>query len=414
VPARALRRARRLQYARVDPGHREQKESAMTLNVGVIGTGMIGQDHIRRLTHVLSGVRVAAVTDVDLDRARAIADEGSPAGPSINTEGSPAGPSINTEGSPAGPSINTEGSPAGPSINTEGSPAGPSIITVHETGAALIADPGVDAVVVTSWGPTHEEYVLACIAAGKQVFCEKPLATTREACDRIIDAEVAAGRRLVSVGFMRRYDAQYRAMKAVVTGGEIGAPLLMHAAHRNPSVPDHFTSDMIINDSTVHDIDVARWMFDEEIAAVTVLKPRRSSKAREGFNDPLLVLLEMASGVLVDVEASVNAGFAYDIRGEVVCEDGTVELTESAGALVKRAGSVSGRVPADWRERFVLAFDTEFQAWIDAVTAGGTTGPSAWDGYAATVACDAGLAALRSDAREPVTLRDKPDLYKGE
>ena len=211
---------------------------------------------------------------------------------------------------------------------------------------------------------------------------------------------------------MRRYDAQYRAMKAVVTGGEIGAPLMMHAAHRNPSVPDHYTSDMIINDSTVHDIDVARFMFDEEVAAVTVLKPRRSSKAREGFNDPLLVLLEMTSGVLVDVEASVNAGFAYDIRGEVVCEDGTVELSESAGAIVKRANSFGGRVPEDWRERFVLAFDTEFQAWVNAVAAGGTTGPSAWDGYAATVTCDAGLAALRSGTREPVVLRDKPDLYK--
>src|SRR5918997_6827530 len=128
---------------------------------------MIGQDHIRRLTSVLSGARVAAVTDVDLDRARAVAD-------------------------------------------------GVQGATVHETGQSLIDDPGVDAVVVTSWGPTHEEYVLAAIAAGKQVFCEKPLATTREACDRIVDAEVEAGRRLVSVGFMRRYDEQYRAMKAIV------------------------------------------------------------------------------------------------------------------------------------------------------------------------------------------------------
>lgn len=335
----------------------------MVLNVGVIGVGMIGQDHIRRLTHVLSGARVAAVTDVDLDRARAVADDLPGA-------------------------------------------------VLHSSGAALIADPAVDAVVVTSWGPTHEEYVLACIAAGKQVFCEKPLATTREACERIVDAEVAAGSRLVMVGFMRRYDAQYRAMKAAVTSGDIGLPLMMHAAHRNPSVPDFFTSDMIINDSTVHDIDVARWMFDEEVTAVTVLKPRRSRKARAGFDDPLLVLLEMASGVLVDVEASVNAGFAYDIRGEVVCEDGTVELTESAGAVVKRAGRYSARVPADWRERFVRAFDTEFQAWIDAVAAGGTTGPSAWDGYASTVTCDAGLAALRSGVREPVVLRDRPDLYK--
>ena len=269
----------------------------MTLNVGVIGTGMIGQDHVRRLTHVLSGSRVAAVSDVDAGRARAVAD-------------------------------------------------GLRDARVHPTGQELIADPEVDAVVVTSWGPTHEEYVLAGIAAGKQVFCEKPLATTREAGDRILDAEVAAGRRLVSVGFMRRYDEQYRAMKRIVTGGEIGPPLLMHAAHRNPSVPDSFTSEMIINDSTVHDIDVARWMFDQEIAAVRVFTPRVSGKARPGFHDPLLVLLEMADGVLVDVEASVNAGFAYDIRGEVVCEDGTVELSESAGVVVKRAGTHSGRVPA--------------------------------------------------------------------
>jgi myo-inositol 2-dehydrogenase / D-chiro-inositol 1-dehydrogenase len=334
----------------------------VTLDVGVIGTGMIGQDHIRRISSVLSGARVAAVTDVDLDRARAVAD---------------------------------------------GVPGA----VVHDTGQAVIDDPGVDAVVVTSWGPTHEEYVLAAIAAGKQVFCEKPLATTREACDRIVDAEVAAGRRLVQVGFMRRFDPQYRAMKAVVTSGEIGAPLLMHAAHRNPSVPDFFTSDMTINDSTVHDIDVARWMFDDEIAAVTVLKGRVSRKAKAGFNDPLLVLLEMRSGVIVDVEAMVNAGFGYDIRGEVVCEDGTVELSESAGAVVKREGRYSGRVPETWKERFVGAFDVELQAWVDAVTAGGTTGPSSWDGYAATVACETGLAALRSGRREEVVLRERPDLY---
>jgi myo-inositol 2-dehydrogenase/D-chiro-inositol 1-dehydrogenase len=334
----------------------------VTLNVGVIGVGMIGQDHIRRFRTVLSGAQVVAVSDVDAERVGALAaDIGAKA---------------------------------------------------HGTGEELIGDPAVDAVVVTSWGPTHEPYVLAAIAAGKPVFCEKPLATTREACERIIDAEVAGGRRLVQVGFMRRYDPQYRAMKEVLRSGRIGAPLVVHASHRNPSVPGHYTSDMVINDTVVHDIDTARWLLDDEVAAMTVLKPRVSTKAGAGFNDPLITLLEMRSGVLVDVEVSVNAAYGYDIRGEVLGEEGTVELSESSGVIVKHQGSFSGRVPVDWMERFSRAFDVEFAEWIDAVSTGAPTGPSAWDGYAATACTDAGLAALQSGGREPVSLRDKPALYQ--
>ena len=333
----------------------------MTLEIGVIGTGMIGQDHIRRLTHVLSGARVAAVTDVDLDRARAAAADG---------------------------------------------------VTVHETGAALIADPAVDAVVVTSWGPTHEEYVLACIAAGKQVFCEKPLATTREACERILDAEVASGKRHVMVGFMRRYDDAYRAMKAAIDSGEIGAPLMFHSGHRNPSVPPHYTSDMIINDTCVHDVDVARFLLNDEIVSARVLTPRRNSLASDHLTDPVLFIFEMAGGALVDVEASINIQYAYDIRGEVVGESGTVELPETNKVIVKNNGRWGGRVAEDWRERFIRAYDTEFQEWIAAASKGESTGPSSWDGYAATVVCAAGLEAMESGDRVAVTLREQPDLYK--
>jgi len=336
----------------------------VTLNVGVIGVGMIGQDHIRRLTNVLSGARVAAVTDVDLDRAKSVAK------------------------------------------------GQPGDVRVAETGQDLINDDGVDAVVVASWGPTHEEYVLACIAAGKQVFCEKPLATTRQACERIVDAEVAAGRRLVMVGFMRRYDDGYRAMKDVITRGEIGAPLMFHSAHRNPSVPPHYVSEMIVNDTCVHDIDIARWLLDAEIAATRVVKPRRNSRASAHLTDPLFLLFETAEGALVDVEASINVAFGYDIRAEVVGESGTVELTESSPIVLKREGRHGGRVPADWRERFLRAYDIELQEWVDAVTADRATGPSSWDGYAATVVCDAALESLANGDRVEVSLREQPDLYR--
>jgi myo-inositol 2-dehydrogenase/D-chiro-inositol 1-dehydrogenase len=334
----------------------------MTLRVGVVGVGMIGRDHIRRLTRVLSGVDVVAVSDVDTGRAQAVAD-------------------------------------------------GLRDTRVHATGEELVGDDRVDAVVVCSWGETHEQYVLAAIAAGKPVFCEKPLATTQDACRRILAAETAAGRRLVQVGYMRRYDAAYRALREVVHDGSLGLPLLMHCTHRNPSVPGHYHGESMINDTAVHEIDMVRWMFDEEIVATQVLRPRASRNGGE-LTDPLVLLLETESGILVDVEISVNIRYGYDIRGEVVCEEGTATLGEPSLVRVRRAGTVSDPVPADWRERFIRAYDVELQEWADAVGGDGELGPSSWDGYAATVVSDAGLAALRTGERVPVSLVDRPALYE--
>ncbi|HET6479454.1 MAG TPA: Gfo/Idh/MocA family oxidoreductase [Actinoplanes sp.] len=331
------------------------------LQVGVIGTGMIGQDHLRRMTSVLAGVRVSAVSDVDLAVAA-----------------------------------------------TVGARVG---VPAFETGEALIADPSVDAIVVCSWGPTHEQYVLAAIAAGKPVFCEKPLATTQEACLRIIEAEVAHGSRLVQVGYMRRYDESYRALKAVVGSGRIGAPLMMHCAHRNASVPGFYEKEMAITDTAVHEIDMVRWMFGTEITGVRVLVPRRSGNGG-ALQDPLFIVLEMANGVLVDVEISVNVRYGYDIRGEIVGEDGTAALGSLSPVQVRVEGAVFDPVPADWRDRFLRAYDVEFQEWIDALRdTGRPVGPSAWDGYAAAVVSDAGVAALSSGDRVPIVLAERPKLY---
>jgi myo-inositol 2-dehydrogenase/D-chiro-inositol 1-dehydrogenase len=334
----------------------------VTLRVGVIGTGMIGQDHIRRLTQAVSGAEVVAVSDANEQVAKEVA-------------------------------------------------SGLPDATVHPSGEDLIADARVDAVLVCSWGPTHEAYVVAAIGAGKPVFCEKPLATTREACRNIIDAEVAHGSRLVQVGFMRRYDESYRALKDVIDSGAIGAPLLYFSGHRNASVPEHYTKDMAIVDTAVHDFDVTRWLLGEELSSIQVLAAKPNSLGGD-LQDPLLMILRSQSGVLVTVETSVNIRYGYDIRGEVVGETGAAALADRGPVVVRSAHQVAVAVPEDWRQRFLTAYDVEFQEWVDAVTAGdGATGPSAWDGYAAQVVCDAGVQALSSGERVAIDLGEKPALY---
>jgi myo-inositol 2-dehydrogenase / D-chiro-inositol 1-dehydrogenase len=330
--------------------------------VGVIGTGMIGADHIRRLSGALTGAVVVAVADIDADRAQRQAA-------------------------------------MAPGARVCGS------------GEELIGSDDVDAVLVASPGPTHEGYVLASVAAGKPVFCEKPLATTRAACERILAAEMSGGRRLVQVGFMRRYDAAYRALKSVIDEGKIGAPTLIHAAHRNPTVTDDYTTDMAIIETAVHDIDVTRWLLGEEIVATRVLTPRRNSHAACHLSDPIVLLLETESGVLADIEVSNNVSYGYDIRGEVVGETGTAELGDTSPIVIRVDGQWRGQVPADWRERFSDAYDLELSDWIGSVATGAATGPSAWDGYAVSAVSDAAVAAASSGERITVSVPEQPAFY---
>ncbi|MCX5337393.1 MULTISPECIES: Gfo/Idh/MocA family oxidoreductase [unclassified Streptomyces] len=336
----------------------------MTVRVGVVGAGWIGKEHIRRLTETVTGVRVTAVTDIDAARATEAA-----------------------------------------------APVGAQVLP---DGAALIASPEVDAVLVTSWGPTHAEHVLNAIAAAKPVFCEKPLATAAEDCLRIIEAEQAHGRRLVQVGFMRRYDVGYRRMKQVIDSGRIGEPLIVHCAHRNPTVPESYTSSMAALDTAVHEVDVLRWLLDDEIVSTQVVTPRATSKRFAHLKDPQIMLFETAKGVRIDLEVFVNCQYGYDIQCETVGEDGLVRLPDPATVGLRSAGRHSTEVLTDWVDRFADAFDTEFREWIAGIAAGvEPTGPSAWDGYAATVITGATVEALESGRVVATDLKPRPAFYGG-
>ncbi|MCW6508890.1 Gfo/Idh/MocA family protein [Lichenifustis flavocetrariae] len=335
----------------------------MTLNVGVIGTGAIGQDHIKRLAHKLTGAAVVAVNDINRDSAQATAA----------------------------------------TIGGD--------VAVHGSGQALIDDPKVDAVVVTSWGPSHEEFVLASIAAGKPVFCEKPLATTAAAALRIVEAEIASGRHLVQVGFMRRYDRGYRMLKETLKAGTIGEALMVHCAHRNPSVPDFYKGDMAITDSFVHEIDVLRWLIDDDYVSTQVIIPRRTRRSRPDLDDPHIILLETRSGIRIDVEVFVNCAYGYDIQCEVVGEDGIARLPEPMSIQLRKEERLGNAILNDWKLRFIEAYDVELQEWIDTTKRGEVHGPSAWDGYFTAVTSDACVEAKRSGKLVPISVRDRPSFY---
>lgn len=335
----------------------------MSLKLGVIGTGAIGQDHIRRCSQTLLGSQVVAVTDINLASAAKVVSD--------------------------------------LKLSAE----------VYSDGHALIKAADVEAVLVTSWGPSHEEFVLAAIAAGKPVFCEKPLAVTAAGCRRIVEAEIAHGQRLVQVGFMRPYDAGYQALKAVIDSGQIGEPLMLHCAHRNPRVGENYKTDMAITDTLIHELDVLRWLLADDYVSVQVVFPRKTSKALAHLRDPQIVLLETARGTRIDVEVFVNCQYGYDIQCEVVGESGVARLPEPSQVQLRSEAKLSNAILMDWKDRFIAAYDVELQAFIDGVRAGQVGGPSAWDGFAAAVAADACIEAQDSGQIVKVELPERPRFY---
>ncbi|MEG8279100.1 Gfo/Idh/MocA family protein [Streptomyces sp. AHA2] len=332
------------------------------LSVAVIGAGRMGADHVRRIHEVTSGARVAAVADVDAERAKSVA------------------------------------------ARVDG-------CTAHADPVAAMAADGVDAVLIASPGPAHEAALLAAFERDLPVLCEKPLTPDAASALRVLEAEQRLGHRRVQVGFMRRYDPEYVKLKGLLTTGQLGRPLMLHNRHRNVTSPPFFTSSMLVTDSVAHEADATRWLLGHEITAVTVLRPTPSAGAPDGLQDPQFVVFETDGGVLSDVEIFVNCGFGYQVQAELVCERGTARVGDGHALVTNMAGRWGGTIAQDWTERFETAYDREIQSWVDATRRGEVTGPSAWDGYAATAVCEAGVRALRDGGRVEVELVDRPALY---
>jgi myo-inositol 2-dehydrogenase/D-chiro-inositol 1-dehydrogenase len=326
----------------------------MALRIGIIGAGIMGADHATTLHRYVTGAGVEFVADVDLSRAEAA------------------------------------------TARIPGSRA-------TDDALAVITDPDVDAVIVASHDSTHADLVAACVQAGKPVLCEKPLAPTLAECVRVVTAQRDAigpdRAELISLGFMRRFDPGYVEMKAAIKTGDLGAPVVVHSIGRGVSSGPGTTSESSVTNSAIHDMDIVPWLLDAPVVEVSWHAPLASSLAA-GFQDPQLMLLRTADGVLSTVEVFLNARYGYDIRCEVVCETGTLALTEPA--RVQRDSNLSRGIgyAKDWRPRFADAYRLEVQAWVDAIQAGiATPLATADDGLRAGAVADAVVTSMHEGGR---------------
>ena len=206
---------------------------------------------------------------------------------------------------------------------------------------------------------------------------------------------------------MRRFDPEYVALKDLIVAGGLGNPLMVHCIHRNPAVADHFTSEFMMRDSVVHEVDAVRFLLDEEIASVQVIKGA-ATRIAEGTDDPMLVIFKTESGRLVTDEIYVRTQVAYEVRTEAVGERGSAFIGLDQNLQVKTTdGRWGGQLTPSFVERFGAAYQTELQCWVDA-KAGTIDGPGAWDGFAAVAVCEAGVQAIHTGEGAGATRRREP------
>ena len=332
----------------------------MTIRVAVIGAGVMGADHARIIASEIPGAALQCICDADETKARGAAEA-------------------------------------------------TGARNVSKDPLATIEDKAVDAVLIASPDHTHAELTLAALKVKKAVLCEKPLSQDVAECLRVLQAENTLGKRLVQVGYMRRFDPPYVEMKDRSTQGGLGAPIMMHNFHRNVSVPSNFTPQMAITNSAPHEFDIARFLLGAEYSAVSAFQPSRSAPGdRVG---PVFMVLRTTKGHLVNIEINNNAAYGYDVRCELVCEHGSISLRGPVHTETHLDLGATTHYARDWRPRFADAYRLQDHAWLRSIESGVPTGASAWDGYVASFTAERAVEALQGGREVEIRYAEQPALY---
>lgn len=333
-----------------------------TIRLGLIGAGRIGRLHAENLRHRLPGAELVAVCDVNEAAAQDCA--------------------------------------ARCGIASWGGDHRP-----------VVARPDIDAVVVCSSTDTHTRVIEDAAAAGKHVFCEKPIDPDLGRIDRAVGAMRRAGR-ILQVGFNRRFDANFARIRQAVVAGEIGTPHQVHIISRDPGPPPIEyvrRSGGIFMDMTIHDFDMAHFLMADAVTEVFATGGVRVDPAigEAGDLDTATIVLRFAGGAVAVIENCRQAVYGYDQRVEVFGSGGCIraENNHPNNVSVATKESVRRDLPLHFfLERYAGSYIEEIRAFLEAIRTGGASPVSGEDGRVPVVIA---MAAKRSvELNRPVRLAE--------
>ena len=329
-------------------------KSAKDIGIGIIGVGIMGRGHALYLSDFVKGGKVVAIYDANLVTAQKVAKE--------------------------------------VFKKTKVLPK------VYKELSMILDDQQVKAVIIASPDHLHANHLEQAILAGKDVLCEKPLAS-KEKDARKVAKLVRNSKSIVGIGFMRRFDRPYQDLKKEIECGKYGKVLQIRCTSRNVSSPTATTA-MLLTNVAVHEIDIIRWLLGEEIVSVGVNFAKTTSKANSNLSDPISVNCHTESGVLVTIDICANSTYGYEVGMEVITENGSLVI-ENLGQLniaynFKLPTRKGGTLHKDWMGRFKPAYIAELTAFVNSLKKRKLDKNFATveDGLAASIACGLGVKKL--------------------
>lgn len=331
-----------------------------TVNVGVIGAGRIGRVHAKHLSYHIRRATLQAVADIDREAAQECAREF-------------------------------------------------EVPMVTPDYREILDAPDIDAVVICSSTDTHKQIIQEAAAAGKHVFCEKPIAFRLTEIDEAL-AAVEQGGIKFQVGFNRRFDPHFRRLRRAVEEGEVGTPHLLHLISRDPAPPpiEYIErSGGLFIDMTIHDFDMARYLVSSEVTEVYAAAGVRVDPeiGRAGDLDTAVVTLQFEDGVIGTIDNSREAAYGYDQRAEVFGSKGRVQAENvyPNTAVISTDNHVRRDRPLNFfMERYAESYRVEMEAFVEAVLGDEPVPVSGYDGR---VSVAMALAAQKSyEENRPIKL----------